>query len=88
MPFWRAASLDELQRRDLSDASPAVRTRLNAAMAAHAQGRGTREVWTIYPGGVGTMATPTLLTTGDPDRVNTIARIFWPGVPAFGQLAV
>jgi glutamate racemase len=33
-------------------------------------------------------ATPTLLTTGDPDRVNTIARIFWPGVPAFGHLPV
>jgi glutamate racemase len=30
--------------------------------------------------------TPVLTTTGDPDRVNAIARIFWPDVPAFSHL--
>ena len=29
---------------------------------------------------------PVLLTTGDPARVNTIARIFWPDAPAFEHL--
>jgi glutamate racemase len=31
---------------------------------------------------------PVLMTTGDPDRVNRIARIFWPDVPAFSHLPV
>jgi glutamate racemase len=33
-------------------------------------------------------ARPVLLTTGDPERVNPIARVFWPDAPAFGELHV
>ena len=31
-------------------------------------------------------ANPTLLTTGDPERVNATARIFWPEAPPFSRL--
>jgi glutamate racemase len=34
-----------------------------------------------------TSAGPVLLTTGEPARVNTIARVFWHGAPAFQHLA-
>ncbi|MBO0764520.1 MAG: aspartate/glutamate racemase family protein [Hyphomicrobiaceae bacterium] len=33
-------------------------------------------------------APPLLLTTGDPTRVNTTARIFWPGAPPFRHLGL
>jgi glutamate racemase len=33
-------------------------------------------------------APPVLMTTGDPDRVNAIARVFWPEAPAFGYRAI
>jgi glutamate racemase len=37
----------------------------------------------------GAMAAPPLLTTtGDPDRVSAVARVFWPEVPAFSHLPV
>jgi signal transduction histidine kinase len=49
--YWRAASLPELLARDMSGVSPAVRTRLAVAMATHARGQTTREVWTLYPQG-------------------------------------
>jgi glutamate racemase len=32
------------------------------------------------------VAAPALLTTGDPERVNAVARIFWPDAPAFDHL--
>src|SRR5262249_34546403 len=34
----------------------------------------------------GAVAPPVLLTTGDPGRVDAVARIFWPKAPAFGHL--
>ena len=51
LAYWQADSLDELLARDFSDLSPASRTRLLAAMAQHAEGRTTRELWTLYPRG-------------------------------------
>jgi glutamate racemase len=33
-------------------------------------------------------APPLLLTTGEPERVNATARIFWPEAPAFRHLAL
>jgi glutamate racemase len=39
-----------------------------------------------YVGEPGGPAAPVLLTTGDPARVNRIARILWPEVPAFVHL--
>ncbi|HRD86454.1 MAG TPA: hypothetical protein PLF63_14935, partial [Rubrivivax sp.] len=49
LAWWRADSLPDLQSRDFSDASPATRARLQAAMALHASGQVTRELWTLYP---------------------------------------
>jgi glutamate racemase len=34
----------------------------------------------------GTASPPALTTTGDPERVNAIARVFWPQAPAFDHL--
>jgi|JI10StandDraft_1071094.scaffolds.fasta_scaffold26791_7 signal transduction histidine kinase len=51
LAYWQADSLEELLARNFSDTSPASRTRLAAAMALHAEGRTTRELWTLYPRG-------------------------------------
>jgi signal transduction histidine kinase len=51
LTYWQASSLEELQSRDFGDASPATRTRLTAAMTQHAEGRATRDLWTLYPRG-------------------------------------
>jgi glutamate racemase len=40
-----------------------------------------------YVAAAGTAA-PVLLTSGDPARVNRIARIFWPDAPAFAHLSL
>jgi glutamate racemase len=37
--------------------------------------------------GAGTASAPQLLTTGEPPRVNQVARMFWPDTPPFTHLA-
>ncbi len=49
--FWLADTLEELQQRDLSDASESARTRLALTMQTHARGEVLRESWTLYPKG-------------------------------------
>ena len=49
LAFWRADSLEELRRRDFSDVSPAMLSRLQNNVAVHCEGRTTRETWTLYP---------------------------------------
>ena len=51
LSYWQAPTLEELRSRDFGDASPASRTRMAAAMAQHAEGRTTRDLWTLYPRG-------------------------------------
>ena len=57
LTYWSADSLQELVERDFGDLSMAARTRLQTAMALHAQGRTVREVWTLYPRGKPVTAT-------------------------------
>ena len=51
LTVWHAASLEELLARDMGGVSPAVQARLAAAMAQHARGEVSRDVWTLYPQG-------------------------------------
>lgn len=55
--LWRAPDREELLSRDLSDLSPAVRTRLETYQLAVEQGREVEEDWTLYPRGVPTTTT-------------------------------
>jgi len=52
--LWRAPDRAELLARDLSDLSPAVRTRLECSMRTVEQGGVVEEDWTFYPRGVPT----------------------------------
>lgn len=49
--LWRASSYEELLQRDLSEMSPATRTRNQSYLASFQEGRAVREEWTWYPKG-------------------------------------
>lgn len=51
MRLWGAASLEELQARDFSDQSPAVRIRMADILRRTENGGVAEEVWTFYPNG-------------------------------------
>ena len=62
LTFWQADSVEELSRRDFSDVSEGVRTRLALSAQAHARGEVTRDSWTLYP--KGTPFTSVLVSRG------------------------
>ena len=47
--FWRPVKLQQLQARDVGNASSASRARLPASMQLHASGRVLCETWTLCP---------------------------------------
>jgi signal transduction histidine kinase len=76
LTFWRAESISELAGRDFSDMSAAAHTRLQAAMALHAQGRTVREVWTMYPRGTPVTATLNSRAVHLPDTAGSMGILF------------
>ena len=65
--FWRPVKLQQLQARDVGNASSASRARLQASMQLHASGRVLRETWTLCPLGqpLGTALLPRGLVLDD-----------------------
>jgi anti-anti-sigma regulatory factor len=51
LELWRAATMEELLERDLSDISPATRTRLDNYLLSLRSGQRIVEDWTLYPRG-------------------------------------
>lgn len=51
LELWRATTVEELLERDLSDISPATRTRLDNYLLSLRSGQRIVEDWTLYPRG-------------------------------------
>jgi anti-anti-sigma regulatory factor/PAS domain-containing protein len=56
LQLWGVTSFEALYAREFSNAPPSVITRIQSARSVVTSGRSTTEQWTLYPGGVPTLA--------------------------------